>query len=201
MRRRHFGLVFASALAACTSPGAPAAPASFAGPKAAFFHVCGDPATSVGIDQAVHDLRWNALSGSEVPRWLIGNGAVRWSHVVTSPDGDLLIAVGRLHRTSFCRVYGRNYSLEAEMAAADLFERPLGPANLRQSLPEGRSVSWLKSEGDDWRAVRLSGPQDAAAEPGEPFITLEMTRPVLEGWSWDAVRRRLSARPSPVRQT
>ena len=194
MHRRVLGLLLTLALSGCSRPEATGAPANFAGPKDGFQDVCRDPRSPLGVGEAVRSLQWPFLRGSDVPRWLIGNGAVRWTSVVESPDDALLIAVGRLNETSFCRVYGRASGdrLEPEMETMVILEKPLGPPNVRQLESDGHKVSWLKSDGRDWRAIHLVQQQPEAQDPTFYSIRLEMTRPAPAWWTWGGVRLRLS---------
>ena len=189
MHGRVLGLLLTLTFSGCSHPKTTGAPAYFAGPRDAFLDVCRDPSSPLGIGEAVRSLQWPSLRGSDVPRWLIGNGAVRWTSVVESPDAALLIAVGRLNETSFCRVYGRESGGEIHR------EKPLGPPNLSQIESDGRTVSWLKSKGRDWRAIHWVQKPVMAPEPTSFSISLEMTRPAPAWWTWDAVRLRFSERP------
>ena len=143
--------------------------------------VCARPSSHQNIAKAAHELNWRLLDGGEIPGQVVGNGMVRWSQVVASPQQDMLIAVGEMNGTSFCRVYIRqaaSESLRQELEQAHVLGEALGSPDFRRSAADGNVVGWHRTQGPQWRAVHLT--VDQARSPGSDRmpVVLEMTRAV-----------------------
>lgn len=171
------------ALAGCSPTGAHQGniPAAIATGGKALEQVCARPSSHQNIVKAAHDLNWRSLDRGEIPDQVVGNGMVRWSQVVASPQQDMLIAVGTLNGTSFCRVYIRQAAsepLRQELGQAHVLGAALGSPDFRHSAADENVVGWHRSQGPQWRAVHLTVDQGLSPGSDRMHVVLEMTRAV-----------------------
>lgn len=166
-----------AALAGC-APHRPNAPVTFAAAEDAVQAVCITPTSHRAIAETVRTLNWPLLSRSQIPAQVVGNAMVVWSDVALSPDGNMMIAAGRLGGTSYCRVY-RRQSSEAPLAASfertPLLGRPLGKPDFRQRIDGSEVTGWHKG-GADWRAVHVWEAEPTSSGSGEMPVMIEVTR-------------------------
>lgn len=165
------------ALAGC-GPHRPNAPVRFAVAEDAVQALCITPTSHRRIAETVRALNWPLLSRDQIPAQVVGNGMVIWSDVALSPDGNMVVAAGRLGGTSYCRVY-RRQSSEAALAASfertQVLGRPLGKPDFRQRIDGGDVTGWHIG-GVDWRAVHVWEAEPTSSRSDEMPIMIEVTR-------------------------
>ena len=170
------------------APTAALSPAHFQNGVSAFAQICSIPASHPAVVKAAEKLQWRRLTARELPPEIAGNGTVDWSQAWASPETSpaMIVAVGTLGSTSFCRVYfraGANDGLQQAVAKLGVLGSALGQPDFERSAsgPAGPEdvVGWHRTAKSDWRAVHLTIFEKASASaPGIAPRVLEMTRAV-----------------------
>jgi hypothetical protein len=166
-----------AALASC-GPHRPPGPVAFAAAEDAAQAVCITPASHREIAETVRKLNWPILSRDQIPAQVVGNDMVAWSDVALSPDGNMIIATGRLGGTSYCRVYRRQKSeapLTGSLQRTPVLGSPLGKPDFRQHINGGEVTGWHKG-GADWRAVHVWEAEATNSGGAEMPVMIEITR-------------------------
>jgi hypothetical protein len=167
------------ALVACSTQNGDRPPTRFQTAVSAFEEVCARPSTPQGVARAMQNLGWSHLADSDVPDPIVGNGTTHWSKVVASPDGDLVVAVGELSGTSFCRVYAARGSWSAAREGLErhrAWGEALGQPDFARRTAEHVTVGWHRMSGGEWRAVHLTGQDQSKGSGTDTALLLEMTR-------------------------
>lgn len=183
--------VLAKALASTALLVAACAPASASSPVVyvdgfkAFQDVCVTPASHADIRRAARATGWEALKGDDVPAMVSGNGMVALQEVRQGRIGGapVLIAVGDLGGTSFCRIYFRPVApatMIQRLDAGAVLGAPLGQPDFDGPLnyPTGwKATGWHLSRQSQWRAVHYSYDPDGQG-PNAAWQSIEITRAI-----------------------
>lgn len=157
--------------------------AGYHSPLEAFGDVCIQSADHGEILRKVRIKGWEVLRDDQVPAMVRGNGMVRFAEVRRGQIAGqpVVLAVGELSGTSFCRVYFHatdTAAMQKQLRSVKVLGSPLslpdfnGPMN----FPEGWSaVGWHRSIGDQWRAVHYSFDPDGQG-PNAAWQAIEITR-------------------------
>jgi len=157
-------LASTAVLAAGCAPASHASPALYPNALAAFREVCVAPGSHAEILRLVRASRWDRLKPDAAPQMVRGNGMVELKEVRQGQiaGAPVLIAVGELSGTSFCRIY---FKPVAPAAMTRLLEEetvlgaPLGQPDFSgpMAFPEGwTAVGWHARSHSTWRAVHYS---------------------------------------------
>jgi len=151
---------------------------------AAFGDVCVQSVSHGDMLRKVRIKGWEPLRGDQIPALVQENGAIQLSEVRRGriAGQPVILSVGELGGTSFCRVYFRavdTTSMRTQLAGLQVLGSPLsrpdfdGPLN----VPKGwRAVGWHRSVGDQWRAVHYGFDPDGQG-PDASWQDIEITRP------------------------
>lgn len=165
--------------------GRAAAPATpdYYSPLEAFGDVCTKSADHGEMLRKVRATGWETLKGGAVPALVRGNDMVQFAEVRRGQIAgqSVMLTVGDLGGTSFCRVYfpaADTAAMQKQLRYVKVLGAPLslpdfnGPMN----FPEGWSaVGWHRSVGDQWRAVHYSFDPDGHG-PNAAWQSIEITR-------------------------
>lgn len=151
---------------------------TFAAAEDAVRDVCITPTSHREIAKTVRALNWPLLTRDQIPEQVVGNGMVTWSAVALEPEGNAIVAAGRLGGTSFCRVYLRQVPeapLASSLERASLFDSPLGKPTFRKQI-EGSNVTGWHKGGDEWRVVHVWEAEPGSVSLERMALMIEVTR-------------------------
>ncbi len=161
----------------------PATPPDYYSPLEAFGDVCIKSADHGEMLRKVRATGWEALQGAAVPALVQGNGMVQFAEVRRGEIAGqpVMLAVGDLSGTSFCRVYFHAVepaAMQKQLRYVKVLGSPLRLPDFtgKMNFPEGWSaVGWHRSVGDQWRAVHYEFDADGQG-PNAAWQGIEITR-------------------------
>jgi hypothetical protein len=177
--------VAATALLVAACAPANASPVVYADSLKVFQDVCVTPASHAEILRAARATGWDRLADEAVPAVVRGDGMVSLQDVRQGQVGGtpVLVAVGDLGGTSFCRIYFHPVAPAAMMqrlGAESVLGAPLGPSDFDgpMNFPVGwKATGWHVSRQSQWRAVHYSYDPDGQG-PNAAWQSIEITRAI-----------------------
>jgi hypothetical protein len=170
-------------VAACAP--ASASPVVYTDGFKAFQDVCVTPASHAEILRAARATGWDRFDSDAIPAVVRGNGMVglrdvRQGRIAGAP---VMIAVGELGGTSFCKIYFRPVATAAmiqRLNAQVVLGAPLGQPDDGgpMTFPKGSaSTGWHVSRQSQWRAVYYI--YDPSGQgPNADWQSIEITREI-----------------------
>lgn len=187
--RRRVPILLALAALATVAGAATARPAlegpDYYGALEAFGDVCVKSASHAEMLRKVQATGWRALNGEDVTAMVRGNGMVsleevRQGEIAAEP---VLLAVGDLGGTSYCRVYFHSVdsaAMQKRLRTLKVLGSTLGFPDFdgKLNFPEGWSaVGWHRTVQDQWRALHYSFDADGQG-PNAAWQAIEITRAI-----------------------
>lgn len=176
-------LAYALLVGACAP--AKTSPVVYADNLQAFRDVCIAPDSHGAIVRAAQASGWKPVKGDAIPAMLVGNGMVDLAEVRQGEIGGqpVLISVGDLSGTSFCRIYFHPAAPQAvveRLKAVAVLGAPLGQPDdaVTMNFPEGWvATGWHLSRQSQWRSVYYGYDPDGQG-PNAAWQSIEITRPI-----------------------